>query len=355
MHPQECVQRTSGMQQYRSAAYLAFILYFVLLWTVEIGDVYVEVDTIKCANLMDQFSPRLIDGGTEFHTQSTGGSQITFNDSLITQEYVGKFTIEHPNIMFKTSCERQMPANIDINNQCMDFMRKYRQLGATSTPPNSVISAMMVVPVKFQSPYNHTTTGLTTQIEAVVKNFDLAEYILLDSSATTLSLQECFWYVQKENAISKLVCAVILQHNTCVYLPYREDWYSSDRIDWIIDLVSLMSGMGTLSFKYNIMKTMQYTDGACADAEASTHVRKMPFQNCQNMTIIADCFKTGIPCNIAQSTDGMREFWNTYSVIVQADPSHIRRPQIFPTQVPGEFTVQFDKAMLKKNNHKKNS
>ena len=212
-----------------------------------------EVDTVNCVNVLEHI--RLIDGTHDFRSNGT----IAYNLSSIAMADRGGFTIRQPLFYFTGDFE-DPTREPEVLQLTVPFMRAYKQQEATSTPPYSMLAMLMVTPVVFTA--TTPDVGIKNAIEAVVRRTDLQAIILQNTLPATVTVKACFWYETRQNA-TMLTCALGVDHEKCVYLPFRMAWLGIEGTEWALALVSLMSGFGNLLFKMDLQKSIEHGDTDC--------------------------------------------------------------------------------------------
>jgi len=291
-----------------------------------------EVDTVNCVNVMEHI--RLIDGTFDFRFNGT----IAYNLSSIAMADGGGFAIGQPLFYFTGDFEDRT-REPEVLQLTVPFMRTYKLQEATSTPPYSMLAMLMVTPVVFTA--TTPDVGIKNAIEAVVRKTDLQAIILQKTLPATVTVKECFWYETRQNA-TMLTCALGVDHEKCVYLPFRAVWLGVEGTEWATALVSLMSGFGNLLFKIDWQKSFEHDDMNCGTSLEFTNVRLFPFRNCPNTVFVATCFEKGVPCSPEDSESNVLKLWRVWSVMANADPDLITNSRVSPRTTLGEFQVMFD-------------
>jgi len=205
----------------------------------------------------------------------------------------------------------------------------------------------MVTPVVFTA--TTPDVGIKNAIEAVVRKTDLQAIILQNTLPATVTVKACFWYETRQND-TMLTCALGVDHEKCVYLPFRMVWLGVEGTEWALALVSLMSGFGNLHFKMDLQKSMDHGDMDCSMSSELANVRLFPFRKCPNTVFVATCFEKGVPCSREESESNVRKLWRVYGVTWNANPDLITNSRVSPRTTPGEFQVMFDHVLLSSSN-----
>jgi len=230
------------------------------------------------------------------------------------------------------------------------FMRKYRLQEATNIPAYSTIAMLMTTPVVFSPPTSFGNTDTRAQIEDAVRKINLEAIMLVKSSPTTVTVEECYWTELVRTSHKILVCALMLDRKKCVYRPSRDVWLGIDGTEWALGLMSLMSGLGNLVFKIDLAKSIQSGKMDCADTSAPVDVRGLSLKRCENMELDATCFEQGRPCTLAKIKTQVSKFWQVFSILTKTDPVHINSRGVSSLSTPGEFRVVFDHTQIQNSN-----
>ena len=151
-----------------------------------VGSVYLEVDTVNCANVMDDLS--LTDDFVDFKY----GGTVEYDLSGISVAVQQTFSILQPSFHFNSEFE-DAANEAETVRLSSTFMRKYRLQEATSTPAYSTIAMLMATPVAFSTQTAFANTNTPSQIEDVVSNIDWEAIMLVKSSPTTVTVEECYY------------------------------------------------------------------------------------------------------------------------------------------------------------------
>jgi len=303
-----------------------------------------EVDTVNCVNVLQHI--RLIDQIVDFQFDGT----IAYNLSSIAMADRAGFTIQQP-LFYFTGHFEDPTREPEVLQLTVPFMRAYKLQEASSTPPYSMLAMLMVTPVVFTA--TTPDVGIKNAVEAVVRKTDLQAIILQNTLPATVTVNACFWYETRQND-TMLTCALSVDHEKCVYLPFRAVWLGIEGTEWALALVSLMSGFGNLLFKMDIQKSMDHGDMDCSTSSELANVRLFPFRNCPNTVFVATCFEKGVPCSLEESESNVRKLWRVYGVMTNGNPDLITNSRVSPRTTPGEFQVMFDQVQMSTSNEDDN-
>jgi len=303
-----------------------------------VGSVYIEVDTVNCVNIMDDLS--LKDDFVNFKYEGT----VEYDLSDISVE-----KIDNPTFHFNSEFQDAAYESAAVK-ESSTFMRKYSLQEATSIPPYSTIAMLMTTLVVFSPPTAFANKDTRAQIEDAVRKIDLEAIMLVESSSTTVTVEECYWTELERTAKRILVCALMLDRKKCTYRPSRDVWLGIDGTEWAIALMSLMTGLGNLVFKIDFAKSIQNGKMDCTDSSALVDVRGLSLKRCENRELVSTCFEQGRPCTLAKIEAQVRKFWQVYSMMTDTDPSLIDSRGVSSLSAPGEFLVVFDDTQIQTSN-----
>ena len=55
----------------------------------------------------------------------------------------------------------------------------------------------------------------------------------------------------------KIACALIIQHNQCVYVPFSEGLLDTSAVTWMFGLSSILSGLGNMIMDMHLSRSIQ--------------------------------------------------------------------------------------------------
>jgi len=303
-----------------------------------VGSVYIEVDTVNCANIMDDLS--LTDDYVDFKYNGV----VEYDLSDISVQKIDQPTF-HLNSEFADAGYEAAAVK-----KSSTFMRKYRLQEATNIPAYSTIAMLMTTSVVFSPPTAFANTDTRAQIEDAVRKINWEAIMLVKSSPTTVTVEECYWTELVRSSQKVLVCALMLDRKKCAYRLARNVWLGLDGHEWAIGLISLMSGLGNLVFKIDFAKSIQSGKMDCADSSALVDVRGLSMKRCENRELLATCFEQGRPCTLAMIEAQVSKFWQVYSIMTNTDPALIDSRGVSSLSTPGEFRVVFDDTQIQNSN-----
>jgi len=332
---------TANQQMQQKKACIWFVACVLVLLIPHVNGAYEIVDTVRCANMLDylMLDENLIDIKTR--------DVVTYDLSSIPSTETNLFIIHQPILSFSAS-NNDMQTDETTDQFASKLVEKYRLAYTTSSPSKSAIGAMVFTQVDFTQTTLYENSALKSAITLAVKNSDLASVLVeTPSQRLVITMDECSWYTTSQYSKKILACGILFQFDTCVYVPFQQQRVSVAHNPWVVNLLSLVSGMGNLFFHIDYERTAQHGNLHCEWKGTTAIVRGFHFMLCDNMHIIATCFDAGAPCTKAQSEQNMAKFWNVYGMITNEDPALITNTAIEPVLgTPGVFKVIFTKVNI---------
>jgi len=327
---------TTTQRMRQKNACVLFLACLLVVLVAHVHGAYEIVDTVQCANVLDSL---LLD---ENLIDIRRRDVVTYDLSSMDSAETSLFIINQPTVSFSAS-NNDMQTDETTDKFASKLIEKYRLAYTASSPPKSAIGAMVFTHVDFPQPTSYDNSALKSAITLAVKNSNLASVLVqTPSQRLVITMDECSWYTSRQYSNKILACGILFQFDTCVYVPFQQQSVSVAHSGWIINLLSLVSGMGNLFFHVDYEKTAQQGNLRCEWKGATGIVRGFHFKLCDNMSIIATCFDGGAPCTKAQSEQNMAKFWIVYSIITNEDPELITNTAIEPVLgAPGVFKVIF--------------
>jgi len=317
-------------------ACVSFLACLLVVLVAHVHGAYEIVDTVQCANVLDSL---LLD---ENLIEIKIHGVVTYNLTLMDNAETRLFTIKQPTVSFSAS-NNDMRTDETTDKFASKLIEKYRLAYTTSSPPKSAIGGMVFTHVEFGQTTSYENSALKSAITQAIKNSDLASVLVeTPSPGLVITMDECSWYTSVQYSKKILACGILFQFDTCAYVPFQQQSVSVAHGEWIMDLLSLVSGMGNLFFHIDYEKTALQGNLHCEWKVATGIMRGFHFKLCNNMSIIATCFDSGAPCTKAQSEQNMAKFWIVYSIMTNQAPDLITNTAIEPVSgAPGDFKLTF--------------